>query len=131
MSADARAVGQVGDAGNARAVLVFAAALLSDALDEVERAYGAPAGVEVKAWFAASSLLAKQIEAGAPAGLFLSADRESMDSGRYARAAPSQLGVWPQVSARLVRAENVRVTLEYVAHEVFRRYGFEPLARAP
>jgi molybdate transport system substrate-binding protein len=35
--------------------------------------------------------------------------------GRYARAALMKLGVWPQVSGRLVAAENVRAALEYVA----------------
>ena len=134
----------------------------------------AQSGIAVKASFAASSVLAKQIEAGAPAQVFLSADREWMDyleqrgrlqggsrrdllgnelvliapadsalqlkiaphfallaalgsgrlatgdpdsvpAGLYARAALTRLGVWPQVADRLVRAENVRAALMYVA----------------
>src|SRR5256885_16105011 len=73
------------DAGSAgehalTALLVFAAASLSDALEEVDRAFTARTGVRVNASYAASSLLAKQIEAGAPADAFLSAD---LAWGRY------------------------------------------------
>src|SRR5256885_9580147 len=56
-------------------LLVFAAASLSDALEEVDRAFSARTGVRVVASYAASSVLAKQIEAGAPADVFFSADR--------------------------------------------------------
>ncbi|PTS79806.1 molybdate ABC transporter substrate-binding protein [Sphingomonas sp. HMWF008] len=58
---------------------VFAAASLSDALQAVGKAYTARTGVPVRFSFAASNLLAKQIEAGARADLFVSADREWMD----------------------------------------------------
>ena len=60
-------------------LLVFAAASLTEALDEVDQAFTAGQHVPVKASYAASSLLAKQIEAGARADLFFSADREWMD----------------------------------------------------
>jgi molybdate transport system substrate-binding protein len=56
-------------------VVVFAAASLKEALDE----YNAGFGVPVKAAYAASSALARQIEAGAPAQVFVSADEEWMD----------------------------------------------------
>lgn len=56
-------------------MLVFAAASLKNALDQANAAYGAP----VVASYAASSALARQIEAGAPAQVFISADREWMD----------------------------------------------------
>ncbi|MGQ0548001.1 MAG: molybdate ABC transporter substrate-binding protein [Betaproteobacteria bacterium] len=56
-------------------LLVFAAASLKNALDEVNAAYGSP----VVASYAASSALARQIEAGAPAQVFISADLEWMD----------------------------------------------------
>jgi len=36
-------------------------------------------------------------------------------AGKYARAALTKLGVWPRVSDRLVRGENVRAALAYVA----------------
>lgn len=155
-------------------LLVFAAASLSDVLEEVDRAFTARTHIEVRASYAASSVLAKQIEAGAPADVFFSADLawvdyvekrglvkagsrrdllgnalvliapadspvrlriaprfdlvgalgggrlatgdpDSVPVGKYARAALTQLGVWDGVAARLVRAENVRAALEYVA----------------
>jgi molybdate transport system substrate-binding protein len=153
---------------------VFAAASLTDVLEEVDRAFTARTHVEVRASYAASSVLAKQIEAGAPADVFFSADLawvdyvekrgllqagtrrdvlsnslvliapadspvrvtiaphfdlagalaggrlatgdpDSVPVGKYARAALTQLGVWDSVAPRLVRAENVRAALEYVA----------------
>ncbi len=60
-------------------LLVFAAASLTEALEAVDRAYTLQTGVPVKASWAASSALAKQIEAGAPADVFFSADHEWMD----------------------------------------------------
>jgi molybdate transport system substrate-binding protein len=155
-------------------LLVFAASSLTDALGEVDRAFTARTHIEVRASFAASSVVAKQIEAGAPADVFFSADLGWMDYlqkrgllnvgsrrdvlgnalvliapadslvrlkitpgfdlagalgggrlatgdpdsvpvGQYARAALTQLGVWDSVAPRLVRAENVRTALEYVA----------------
>jgi molybdate transport system substrate-binding protein len=158
----------------AQALVVFAAASLTDALAEVGRAFTASTQVPVLPSFAASSVLAKQIEAGAPAEVFVSADSDWMDYlekrgllraatrhdllgnrlvliaprtsparvvlaahvdltaalgggrlatgdpdsvpvGRYAQAALTHLGIWEQVAPRLVRAENVRSALEYVA----------------
>ncbi len=43
------------------------------------------------------------------------ADPDSVPAGRYARSALTSLGVWGSVAERLVRAENVRVALTYVA----------------
>jgi molybdate transport system substrate-binding protein len=60
-------------------VTVFAAASLKDALDESAKAYQAKAGDRIVVSYAASSALAKQIEAGAPADLFISADLDWMD----------------------------------------------------
>src|SRR3954451_6392867 len=60
-------------------VLVFAAASLKNALDDVIAAYGKESGTKVIASYAASSALAKQIEQGAPAQLFISADLDWMD----------------------------------------------------
>jgi molybdate transport system substrate-binding protein len=167
----------------APALVVFAAASLAEPIEEISRVFApraagpgeaAPARIPVRTSFAASSVLAKQIEAGAPADVFLSADTEWMDYleerhllragtrqnllgnqlvliapaestvqltlaphadlatalaggrlatgdpdsvpvGRYALAALMRLGIWDQVAPRLVRAENVRAALEYVA----------------
>jgi molybdate transport system substrate-binding protein len=173
-----------GGAGQAApAIVVFAAASLAEPIEEISRVFAtrgagpgeaAPARIPVRTSFAASSVLAKQIEAGAPADVFVSADTEWMDYleqrhllrggtrqnllgnqlvliapaestveltlaphadlatalaggrlatgdpdsvpvGRYALAALMRLGIWDQVAPRLVRAENVRAALEYVA----------------
>jgi molybdate transport system substrate-binding protein len=60
-------------------LLVFAAASLTDALEEADRAFTADSHIAVKTSYAGSSVLAKQIEAGARADVFVSADREWMD----------------------------------------------------
>jgi len=59
--------------------LVFAAASLKNALDEVNRQYEADTGGKATISYAASSTLAKQIESGAPADIFISADLDWMD----------------------------------------------------
>ena len=58
-------------------VVVFAAASLKNALDEIVAAWRG--GRSIKVSYAASSALARQIEAGAPADLFVSADLDWMD----------------------------------------------------
>ena len=64
----------------AEPVKVFAAASLKTALDKTVAAWvAANAGKSVTANYAASSALAKQIEQGAPADLFISADLDWMD----------------------------------------------------
>jgi len=59
---------------------VFAAASLKNALDDVVRVYVSKAPAhKVVVSYAASSALAKQIESGAPADMFISADLDWMD----------------------------------------------------
>jgi molybdate transport system substrate-binding protein len=60
-------------------LLVFAAASLTDVLEELGVAYARETAQPVKFSFAASSALARQLEAGATADAFLSADEEWMD----------------------------------------------------
>jgi len=155
-------------------LLVFAAASLTNVLGELAPAWEKSSGVTVKLSFAASSVLARQIEAGSNADVFISADQEWMDYlqarnllskssrvnlvgnrlvliapadskikikikpgfkladalaggrlstgdpdtvpvGRYARSALMSLGVWDQVADRLVRADNVRSAMTFVA----------------
>jgi molybdate transport system substrate-binding protein len=155
------------------AVTVFAAASLTNVLQELGDGFTKETAVPVRFSFAASSALAKQIESGAPADVFFSADVEWMDYlqtrkliqiptrhdvagnhlvlvapslskialkiaphfplaatlgtghlstgdpdsvpvGRYAREALTQLGVWRDVEARLVRADSVRSALAFV-----------------
>jgi molybdate transport system substrate-binding protein len=58
---------------------VFAAASMKNALDDIDAAYTAKTGIKIVASYAASSALAKQIEQGAPADIFVSADTDWMD----------------------------------------------------
>lgn len=155
-------------------ILVFAAASLTNVLDEIGAAYTQQTKQPVKFSYAASSALARQLEAGARADVFFSADLEWMDYvqtrglidratrrnvlgnrlalvapadskielkiapgfalaaalgqgrlatgdpesvpvGKYARAALTSLGVWNDVADRLVRADNVRSALAFIA----------------
>lgn len=155
-------------------LLVFAAASLTDVMQEIGAAYTRETGQPVKFSFAASSALARQIESGGNVDVFVSADLEWMDYlqarnlidvntrrnvvgnrlvlvapqdnpitlkiapnfplldalkgerlatgdpdivpvGRYARSALTSLGVWNAVADRLVRADNVRSALAFIA----------------
>lgn len=71
-------------AAQGRDLVVFAAASLKEALDEINAAWGRErGGKRAVISYAASSALARQIEQGAPADLFASADQDWMD---YAQA---------------------------------------------
>ena len=153
---------------------VYAAASLTNVLEELGAEYSRATGRTVRFSYAATSVLAKQLEAGARADVFFSADRKWLDwlqqrrlidpatrvdvvgnrlvlvapadsrlqlriapgfaigralgerrlatadpdtvpAGRYAQAALTKLGVWSQVESRLVRADNVRSALAFVA----------------
>src|SRR5580704_1424617 len=61
------------------AILVFAAASLTNALQDLGDAFTKQTSIPVKFSFAASSALARQIESGAPADVFFSADLDWMD----------------------------------------------------
>lgn len=66
-------------AAQAADVTVFAAASLKNALDGAAKLYQTKTGDKVSISYAASSALAKQIESGAPADIFFSADLDWMD----------------------------------------------------
>jgi len=154
-------------------ITVFAAASLTNVLQELGDGFTKGTSIPVRFSFAASSTLARQIENGSPADIFVSADLEWMDYlqarklilpatrhdllgnqlvliapadskltlkiaphfalaaalgkgrlatgdpdsvpvGRYAKEALTNLGVWDEVSARLVRADSVRSALAFV-----------------
>jgi molybdate transport system substrate-binding protein len=61
-------------------ITVFAAASLTDSLKEIAKGYEKTSGDTVRFNFAASNTLAQQIQAGAPADVFFSADEAKMDS---------------------------------------------------
>jgi molybdate transport system substrate-binding protein len=58
---------------------IFAAASMKDALDKAAKDFEAANGTKIVLSFASSSVLAKQIEAAAPADAFISADLQWMD----------------------------------------------------
>ena len=62
-----------------KTLTVFAAASMKNALDEIDAAYTAKTGIKFSVSYAASSVLAKQIEQGAPADVFVSADTDWME----------------------------------------------------
>lgn len=66
-------------AQEARSVVVFAAASLKTALDDVAASWKGETGRTAAISYAASSALARQIEQGAPADIFISADLAWMD----------------------------------------------------
>lgn len=170
----ASAAGAAGAAARPDAVTVFAAASLTNVLQELGAEYTKETGNTVGFSFAATSMLARQIESGAHADVFFSADQEWMDYldqrglvqkgsrrdllgnrlalvapadstlqlkvepnfkllaalkggrlatgdpdsvpvGRYARAALTTFGVWGELADHLVRADNVRTALAFVA----------------
>ena len=62
-------------------IVVFAAASMKNALDDVNTAFTKQSGTNVVVSYDASSALMKQIENGAPADVFVSADLKWMDYG--------------------------------------------------
>ena len=60
-------------------VVIYAAASLRDALDELAREYERQGRGKAAISYAGSPMLARQIEKGAPADLFISADTDWMD----------------------------------------------------
>jgi molybdate transport system substrate-binding protein len=62
-----------------KTLTVFAAASMKNALDDIDTSFTAKTGIKVSASYAASSTLAKQIEQGAPADIFVSADTDWMN----------------------------------------------------
>lgn len=64
-----------------KTITIFAAASMKNALDDIGAAFTKQSGVKVVASYAASSALIKQIEQGAPADVFASADLDWMDYG--------------------------------------------------
>jgi molybdate transport system substrate-binding protein len=64
-----------------KSITIFAAASMKNALDDINAAFSKATNIKVVASYAASSALMKQIEEGAPADVFASADLDWMDYG--------------------------------------------------
>jgi len=73
-------VSSAGPSASAAEITVFAAASLADAVSEIGKTFGSATGHHVAFNFGASSDLARQIRAGAPADVFFSADQAQMDA---------------------------------------------------
>ena len=110
-------------AAQAPKLIVFAAASLKDALDEVNATYQREKDQETATSYAASSTLAKQIEAAAPADIFISADLDWMDY-----LAKRNL-IKPETRANLLGNRLVLIAPVSGAGKVDIAPGF-PLARA-
>jgi molybdate transport system substrate-binding protein len=83
MLAGAALVAAIGPAAaQGRDVLVFAAASLKNALDDAAGQWQRQTGKRVATSYAASNNLIRQIEQGAPADIFMSADLDWMDYGQ-------------------------------------------------
>jgi molybdate transport system substrate-binding protein len=78
---DAKPVAPPAATASDKTLTAFAAASMKSALDDLDAAYTAKSGTKIVASYAASSVLAKQIEQGAPADVFISADTDWMDYG--------------------------------------------------
>ncbi|QUG76618.1 molybdate ABC transporter substrate-binding protein [Erwinia sp. E602] len=79
LAAAALTFGSTGHALAADNITVFAAASLTNALQDIATQYEQGKTVKIVSSFASSSTLARQIEQGAPADLFISADQQWMD----------------------------------------------------
>jgi len=71
---DSKAAAPAATTAAEKTLINFAAASMKNALDEVDAAYTAKTKTKIVASYAASSALAKQLEQGAPADVFISAD---------------------------------------------------------
>lgn len=132
-----------------RTLTVFAAASLTNVLQDLGDAFTKQTSVGVKFSFAASSTLARQIEQGAPADVFLSADIAWMDylqsrlliqestrrnvvGNRLVLIAPADSHppiVYPVAVTRTGQAgadQFVSFVTSPAAAATFRSYGFEP-----
>jgi molybdate transport system substrate-binding protein len=106
-------------------VMVFAATSLTDVLDEIGTAYSSAGGGAVRFNFAGSNTLARQIIAGAPADVFVSADEVQMDvvqkaglivDGSRVDVVSNQL----VVASLAERAEAVRATFAKAPPQIAR-----------
>ncbi len=69
----------IAGSSGAGTLTVFAAASMKNALDDVDASWTQSGGATVAASYASSSTVAKQIEQGAPADIFISADEKWME----------------------------------------------------
>jgi molybdate transport system substrate-binding protein len=98
-------------------ITVFAAASLTDALNEIGKAYAVKTGNHVAFSFAASSVLARQIESSAGADMFLSADLDWMDYlDKKALLAPGTRRTLLGNHLVLIAPTGLKVTVKIAPH---------------
>lgn len=131
---------------SAAELTVHAAASLADALKEIGATYEKESGDRLVFNFGASSMLARQIEEGAPADLFFSADEAKLDalekkgmlladtrrsvlSNLLVIIVPLQANALPQGAANLVEPEFKRIALAETQTVPAGIYAREYLAR--
>lgn len=110
---------------------VFAAASLKEALENAAAAYTEESGTAIVFSFAGTSAIARQLEAGAPADLFFSADQRWMDHVRDAGAVdPVSITVVATNTLVFVAPKSNPEELELTAADIERRLGDGRLAIA-
>ncbi|TDL84342.1 molybdate ABC transporter substrate-binding protein [Palleronia sediminis] len=135
-------------AARAETVTVFAAASLKTALDEIAPGFEAATGHDLRLSYAGSSALARQIEACAPADIFISANPDWMDRldaagllaagtradlltnrlvlvAHGAEAAPLALG--PRIGARLGEGRLAMALVDAVPAGIYGRAALRSL----
>lgn len=100
-------------------VVVFAAASLKNALDDAAVAWKQATGKTAVMSYAASNALARQIEAGAPADIFFSADRDWMDY------AASRKLIRPATRIDLLGNDLVLITRKNAAAQITLQPGLD------
>lgn len=111
--------------------LVLAAASLQEAMTAAGRAWAARGHAEPVLSFAASSALARQIDAGAPADLFVSADQEWMDDvAAHGRIVPGTRATFLSNRLVVVAAAGNRVRVPLATAPLARLLATGPLAMA-
>ena len=113
-------------------VTVFAAASLKEALDEQAKQFASGTGNKVTVAYGSSSALAKQIEAGAPADMFISADLDWMDylAARHLLAPNTRLNLLRNTLV-LIAPSSSQATLKIAPHfGLAAALGTEKLAMA-
>jgi len=103
---------------SAAEVRVFAAASLTDVMQEVARAYERQSGDEIVFNFGASSTLARQIEEGAPADLFCSADEAKMDALQKKELIVTDTRVSFLSNSLVIVGEGIRVPPDLVGKKL-------------
>ena len=97
-----------GDLVSSGTVMIFAAASTTDAIGEIIAQWSdAPAGVQIKTNFAGSSTLAQQINAGAGADIFLSANAKWMDAVAAQAAPPERIDLLGNRLVAIVPADSL------------------------